>query len=278
MATIHTTANNPVVVAKQLATIDQIAPARIGLNIVAGWNKPEYEALGLELPATHEERYAYAQEWFDVVQSLWTKTESFDFEGKFWKLKNTLSEPRPSRRPTIFNAAGSGEGRGFAVKNADLLFTPAIDLEKSKKEIEELKAKAKEVGREVGVLTFAFVVCRPTEQEAKDYLHYIADENADWEAVDNLMALQFAHAQSFPHELLKTIRNRMAASHGGFPLIGTPRQVADGILSLHAAGFGGTTLGFVDYVKEFPYFRDEVLPLLQEAGIRRKVVDGFGYV
>ena len=53
-ATIHTAANHPVVVAKQLATIDQISGGRIGLNIVAGWNKPEYEALGLTLPDDHE--------------------------------------------------------------------------------------------------------------------------------------------------------------------------------------------------------------------------------
>ena len=64
------------------------------------------------------------------------------------------------------------------------------------------------------------------------------------------------------------IRDRMAAGHGGFPLVGTPEQVAEGILSLHRAGFGGTTLSFIDYVKEFPYFRDAVLPRLEAAGIR----------
>ena len=67
-ATTHTAANHPVVVAKQLATIDQISGGRIGLNIVAGWNKPEYEALGLTLPDDHETRYGYAQEWFDIVK------------------------------------------------------------------------------------------------------------------------------------------------------------------------------------------------------------------
>ena len=59
-ATIHTAANHPVVVAKQIATMDQIGAGRAGLNIVAGWNKPEYEALGLTLPDDHESRYGYA--------------------------------------------------------------------------------------------------------------------------------------------------------------------------------------------------------------------------
>jgi alkanesulfonate monooxygenase SsuD/methylene tetrahydromethanopterin reductase-like flavin-dependent oxidoreductase (luciferase family) len=44
--------------------------------------------------------------------------------------------------------------------------------------------------------------------------------------------------------------------------------VADGICALHEAGFRGTTLSFVDYVEEFPYFRDNVLPILHARGIR----------
>lgn len=227
ISTIHTTANNPVVVAKQIATIEQISKGRGGLNIVAGWNKPEYEALGLDLPATHEERYGYAQEWFDIVKKLWTSKEAFDWDGKFWKLKTVLGEPQLARPVPILNAAGSGEGRAFALRNADLLFTPAVDLSRSVKEIAELKAQGKEAGKEVGVLTFTHVVCRPTEEEAKAFFKYFCEENSDTQAVENLVALQFAHAQSFPHDLLAQIKVRMAAGHGGYLLVGTPRQVAD---------------------------------------------------
>lgn len=227
IATVHTAANNPVVTAKQMATIDKISGGRGGLNIVAGWNKPEYEALGLDLPATHEERYAYAQEWFDIVRKLWTSTEPFDWHGRFWQLKNVLAEPLLARPMPILNAAGSGEGRAFALRNADCLFTPAVDLARSAGEIAELRAQGREVGREVGVLTFTHVVCRPTEDEAKAFFRYFCEDNADTEAVENLVALQFAHAQSFPHDLLAKIKQRMAAGHGGYLLIGTPRQVAD---------------------------------------------------
>jgi len=270
-ATIHTAANHPAVVAKQLATIDQISGGRIGLNIVAGWNQPEYEALGLHLPAGHEERYGYAQEWFDVVKALWQRTEAFDWEGKHFQLKNILGDPRPTTRVPILNAAGSGQGRAFAARNADFLFTPAIDLSRSGEEVAALKQQGADAGRSVGVLTFAHVVCRPTEKEAQDYLQHFGRDNADWDAVDNLVRLQFAHAQSFPHDLLALIRDRMAAGHGGYPLVGTPEQVAEGILALHKAGFNGTTLSFVDYAEEFPYFRDYVLPILESEGIRRAV-------
>jgi FMNH2-dependent dimethyl sulfone monooxygenase len=268
-ATIHTAANNPVVAAKQIATIDQLGQGRAGLNVVAGWNKPEYEALGLVLPDDHETRYAYAQEWFDIVTKLWTETDAFDWDGKFFNLKRVKGDPRPyNARPPIINAAGSPLGREFATRNANFLFTPAIDLARSKDEIVELKTQATQQGRKVEVLTFSHVVCRPTEAEALAYLEHTGKTNADWPAVDNLVRLQFAHAQSFPHDLLALIRDRMAAGHGGFPLIGTPLQVADGISALAEAGFAGTTLSFVDYVAEFPYFRDEVLPILAERGLR----------
>ena len=269
-ATVHAAANHPVVVAKQLATIDAISGGRVGLNIVAGWNKPEYEALGLSLPDDHETRYAYAQEWFDVVRALWERDAAFDWNGRFFQLKNVLGDPRPSTPVPILNAAGSPQGREFAVRNADFLFTPAIDLSRSGEEVAALKAQGVAAGRAVDVLTFAHVVCRPTEKEAQDYLAHTGKTHADWEAVDNLVRLQFAHAQSFPHDLLALIRDRMAAGHGGYPLTGTPEQVAEGILAIHKAGFRGMTLSFVDYAEEFPFFRDAVLPILEAEGIRPK--------
>jgi alkanesulfonate monooxygenase SsuD/methylene tetrahydromethanopterin reductase-like flavin-dependent oxidoreductase (luciferase family) len=99
--------------------------------------------------------------------------------------------------PTVLNAAGSGEGRDFATTNADLIFTIVFDPQKSKGEIEGLRARARGNGREVAVLTTVYVVCRPTEQEAKDYYAYYVDQNADWERTDRLMSGIIAHSKTF---------------------------------------------------------------------------------
>src|SRR5882724_1665790 len=48
-ATVHTAFIHPLVAAKQLATADQLSHGRLGLNVVAGWNKPEYDAFGIDL-------------------------------------------------------------------------------------------------------------------------------------------------------------------------------------------------------------------------------------
>ena len=61
----------------------------------------------------------------------------------------------------------------------------------------------------------------------------------------------------------------MAAGHGGFPLVGTPDTIADLLEKLSETGIAGTTLAFVDYAKEFPYFRQEVLPRLEAKGLRQ---------
>lgn len=272
-ATIHTAFNHPVVTAKQLATIDRLGKGRAGLNIVCGWNRPEYEALGQTLPDDHETRYAQGQEWFSIMRKLWEEEAPFDWAGQFYNLKQVFSNPKPVRNGLpIVNAAGSKEGREFAVKNADFLFTSAVNLETSAKEITALKDQGKTHGKDLDVLTFSYVVCRPTRKEAEEYHHYYAQEMADWKTTDRQIEILFANAKSFPPEMLQMLRNRMAAGHGGFPLVGSPDDVADGLESLAKAGFSGTTLCFVDYLKEFPYFRDEVLPRLEARGVRKPVV------
>lgn len=268
-ATVHTAFMHPVIAAKQLATADQLGHGRLGLNVVAGWNKPEYEAFGIPLPEKHSERYALAQEWFDAVQKIWTHDGPFDWDGVYYHMKGVYGLPRPyDGTPPIMNAAGSGEGREFAIRNADYLFAISVDLGQSKAEVADIKAKAAKLGRNTGVFTLCHVVCRPTKKEAEDYYRYYSEENADWGAVDNLMRLQGLHAQSFPAEALRTMRGRFAAGHGTYPLVGDPDTVADELAKVSEAGFAGTTVSFVDYVKEFPYFRDEVLPRLERKGLR----------
>jgi len=270
-ATVHTAFIHPVVAAKQLATADQLGEGRLGLNVVAGWNKPEYDAFGINLPEKHTDRYALAQEWFDVVTRIWNHQGPFDWDGQFFHLKNVYGFPRPfDGRPPVMNAAGSGEGRNFAARNADFLFAISIDLDKSKTEVYEIKQSARAMDRTTGVFTLCHVVCRPSQKEAEDYYQYYSQENADWGAVDNLMNLQGLHAQSFPPEALRTMRGRFAGGHGTYPLIGDPDTIVNELERIPASGFVGTTLSFVDYAEEFPYFRDEVIPRLEKKGLREK--------
>jgi len=154
------------------------------------------------------------------------------------------------------------------VRNADYLFMIAVDLDQSKAEVAAIHAQARAAGRNTGAFTLAHVVCRPTVREAEEYYRWYSEENADWGAVDNLMALQGLHAQSFPTEALRTMRGRFAAGHGTYPLVGDPDTIAAELARVSAAGFAGTTLSFVDYVRELPFFLTEVVPRLEHMGLR----------
>ena len=79
----------------------------------------------------------------------------------------------------------------------------------------------------------------------------------------------------------KTHRNRktggscsacgFAGGHGGYPIIGSPEDdVAANSFNSSWIGFAGTTLTFVNFLAEFPYFADEVLPRLERAGLRQR--------
>jgi alkanesulfonate monooxygenase SsuD/methylene tetrahydromethanopterin reductase-like flavin-dependent oxidoreductase (luciferase family) len=270
-ATIHTAFNHPVVAAKAMATVDQIGRGRAGLNIVAGWNKPEYDAMGLDLPQGHDDRYAFAQEWWDVVRRLWTEDGRYDIDGRFWNLRGVESSPKPyDGLLPILNAGSSAQGRDFAARNSNVVFTIVAGPEDGAEVVSGVKrAAADQYGRQVGVFTPAHCVCRATRDEAEEFHRWYAEENADWDAVDNLMALQGLHAQSFTPEMLELFRGRFAAGHGTCPLIGSPDDVAAEIKRYHDAGFDGMTVSFVDYVGELEYFAAEVMPRLERMGVRR---------
>jgi FMNH2-dependent dimethyl sulfone monooxygenase len=65
------------------------------------------------------------------------------------------------------------------------------------------------------------------------------------------------------------MKERLIAGIGTFPLIGDPDTVASTFKTLHDAGIDGMAIGFIDYIAELPFFRDEVLPRLVRHGVRQ---------
>ena len=269
-STVHTAFTHPLVAAKQFATADQIGNGRAGINIVAGWNKTEFDAFGIELPLGHDDRYERAQEWWDVINKVWSTAGRFDHAGKFFKLKGVEGMPKPVHgRIPVINAGSSEQGRDYAAKNADFIFTVVDNPTDGAEVVKSISDNAKnKYQRKSGVLTLGHVVCRPTNSQVDEFIDYYANKNADWVAVDNMMALMGQYAKSFTPEMLATYRTRFAAGDGSCPLTGTPDEVADRIYQFAKAGFSGMTIAFFDYTKELPYFAQEVLPRLVSKGIR----------
>lgn len=266
MATVHVPMVHPVFAAKALATMDQVSHGRAGLNIVCGWNPEEFAMFGLPMI---EDRYAQGLEWFEIVSRI-LAGETFDFDGAFYKLRNVSGRPGPVQtpRPITLNAAFSPPGRDFAARAADFLFTTFTEIEKGREPLADMAKRGAEQGRDVGVFTTCHVVCRPTQTEAEDYYTLYADTMQDTASVDHYMGQKEKFSGSHDADAYRLHRKRFAGGAGTYPLVGTPEHIAAEMVRMHAIGFAGTTVSFVNFRDELPYFIDAVLPLLREAGLR----------
>src|SRR5262252_8868686 len=148
--TVHAPLFHPLIAAKEFVTADHIGEGRFGLNLVAGWNEGEFEMFGVA-QRDHEARYAFAQEWVDVVKRAWAEPGEFSFEGEFFRLAGVRAKPKPhgGTRPIIMNAGSSGTGQGFALRNCDAFFTATSA---SRKSLEGTAARVAEVKRAAGRL------------------------------------------------------------------------------------------------------------------------------
>jgi len=272
-ATVHAPLVHPVFAAKQFVTADQLSHGRFGLNLVCGWNGDEFDMFGVT-QRDHEGRYAHGAEWLTAIKRMWSEREPFDFDGEYFQLRRVEAEPKPydGTQPIVMNAGASPRGRQFALAHADMLFRGWISLEENRADNAAAHAAAAAAGREIGVYTSGYAICRPTRKEALEFEHYVADENGDWDAIDHMIELSTAGHDSRPPDLTSPAfqqrRRRIAIGHGGCPIVGDPDDCAAALAQLHDAGFAGFAFSFVNYLTEFPYFRDEVLPRLERLGLR----------
>ena len=269
--TVHAPLFNPIIAAKEIVTADHIGGGRFGLNLVVGWNEGEFEMFGVE-QREHEGRYEFAQEWLDVIKMIWSPREDFDFEGRYLRLKGIRGKPKPvgGTRPLIMNAGASPTGRAFAVKNCDAFFMQAsrVSIEETAENIQKAKDLGRQHGQDIGVYSVGVVTCRRTTKEAEDYYNHVIIENADFSAIDRILAMKDITPQSKGPEEFNRQRRFYANGMGGLPLIGDADHVAKSLADLSNAGLTGIGISFINYLDELPFFRDEVLPRLERLGVR----------
>jgi len=141
-------------------------------------------------------------------------------------------------------------------------------LEGAAKQIAHLKTLARSHGRESRIWIHVYVVCRETEKEAQDYLHYYVYEKGDWEAAGNLLRIFGMQTETLDNKTLESHKAHFIAGHGGYPLVGTAEQIVDELGKLADIGVDGCLISWVDYKNELRQWIDEVLPLTEQAGLR----------
>jgi len=271
IVTLHLPMVHPTLAAKAIATIDHISNGRGGINAVMGWYKAEMGMFGLS-PHTPEDRYVYGAEWLEIVQRLWSESEPFDHDGRYFQLKSCIGNPKPIQaRPPIISAAMSPVGVRFATQKADFTFASFQGYDKLREHSRNLRAVAAEVGNPgVGLVCVSLVICRETEAEAKRFHQHLRD-NADIVAARNLSIQSGVDVDAVPRERQEEFLRDMAMSPGNVTLVGTPEQIAAQIAELRACGVDALFVGFHDYLEEMPQFGERVMPLLEQMGVRLPV-------
>nr|BFE97488.1 hypothetical protein GCM10020185_80240 [Pseudomonas brassicacearum subsp. brassicacearum] len=104
----------PSVLAKQVATIDHLTGGRVAVNIVSGWFKGEFTAIG-EPWLEHDERYRRSEEFITALKGIWT-TDNFTLRGDFYRFHDYTLKPKttaaaPGDFPGRQLAGGTGHGR-----------------------------------------------------------------------------------------------------------------------------------------------------------------------
>lgn len=271
LATVHAPLVHPVAAAKQAATVDHISGGRFVLNLVCGWFRNEFEMFGAEWRA-HDRRYDYAAEWLSLARRLWTDRDEFDFSGDFFQGKALWSEPKPLQGAAlpVMNAGSSPVGQRFSAENCDMNFVMLRqkDDASDRAQIANLKRMAVDCGRRSQCWIHGYAVVRATEAEAQRALERYVVDFGDDIAVGNMLSLFGMESDTLDADVLDAFRFHFKAGHGGYPLVGTPESVVADLVRLADMGVDGVLLSWLDYLEEGAQWVEDVLPLMESAGLR----------
>jgi FMN-dependent oxidoreductase (nitrilotriacetate monooxygenase family) len=166
-ATASTTYGEPYHTARAFASIDHLSHGRAAWNIVTTSYARTANNFSKSHPE-HDERYAVAEEFVDVVRGLWdswdddafpkdkengvyadpNKVHVLNHAGKYYSVQGPLNIPRsPQGHPVLIQAGSSGPGQDLAARIADIVFTAQQSLAEAQAFYASLKDRVVKAGR-----------------------------------------------------------------------------------------------------------------------------------
>ncbi len=160
--------HHPVSLAKQLASIDQVARGRLIVGIGAGYLEPEFAAMGVGL----DERGGRMDEHLDAMRALWTMREP-EFHGRYVDFAGIDAFPRPTTAggPPIVVGGVSTPARRRAVMKADGWYVFNANRERAREAIDAIRADLDRYERpaELGPLELTITPAGRFDAEAADF-------------------------------------------------------------------------------------------------------------
>ena len=257
----------PAIVARMAVTIDSIAPGRFGVNLITGWQRPEYSQMGLWPGDEHfARRYEHLSEYAQILHELWSTGKS-DLKGDFFQMEDCRVSPQPQQGIKVVCAGQSQAGLEFMAKHADYNFciVPGRNTPKAvAAQTARIQAATAGTGREVGALVLCMVIAAETDEEAAArWEHYRA--GADVEAIA-WMANQAAADKSSGSD--SNVR-AYALPEGAInlnigTLIGSYASVARMLDEMaEIPGVAGAMLTFDDFLEGLDVFGQKIQPLMK---------------
>lgn len=333
IATGSSTYTEPFNLARQFASIDHISNGRAGWNIVTSWMAAAARNFGDTGQLSHAERYVLAEEHVQIVKALWDswaddaivddrdnaiyantdRIRPIDFKGEHFNVAGPLNLPRgPQGRPVLVQAGSSEDGRDFAARHAEAVFTAHIEKATAQAFYADMKKRVAAEGRrpdQVLILPGLCPTIASSEAEAKRLLLEFS-EYADVDIAVRYLGTwfgghDFSHlpldktltTQDFPDlsdvetsksrtamvlnliqredMTLRELLARFAHIGGHYLFAGTPEQVADLIEDWFTDGAAdGFNLMPPLLPAMLDVFVDEVVPILQARGLFRTAYEG----
>ncbi|CAL9568295.1 Nitrilotriacetate monooxygenase component A [Streptomyces sp. enrichment culture] len=330
IATASTTFNEPYHLARKFASLDHISGGRAGWNIVTSGTADEARNFGREEHPEHRLRYERAAEFLEVATRLWDSWEDgavvLDKErgvyadtdrihpaahrGEHFGVAGPLNVPRPPQgHPLLVQAGSSEDGREFAARYAEAVFTAQQTLADAQAFYRDLKSRAARYGRsgdDIVVLPGIAPVIGSTEAEAKALERELTDLQVPEYGLAQLSGMLGVDLAGLPLDgplpdlpeerdingnksrftlvaelarredlTLRELIARLGAGRGHRVYAGTPEQIAD---QLEEWFTGGAADGFNIMAPVLPTgltdFVDHVVPELQRRGLFRTAYEG----
>ena len=331
IATVSSTYNEPYNLARRLASVDHVSGGRAGWNIVTSATPQEAANFGLDNRLDHSSRYARADEFLDVAKALWDSWETdavlgdkpsgrysdlsrlhtIDHHGDHFTVAGPLNVERPPQgHPLLVQAGSSEDGKSFAARHAEAIFTAHQTYERAADFYGDIKARTKAAGRDPdGVLVLPGIVpiIGSTEREAHELARQLDElrvpEYGLWQLANILetdtsafeldkalpdfvlsrphlegaesradLIIELAQRESLT---VREILSRPGGGRGHFTFTGTPDQIVDTIVAWFE---GGAADGFNIMAAALPSgletFIDHVLPVLRRKGLFREEYTG----
>jgi FMN-dependent oxidoreductase (nitrilotriacetate monooxygenase family) len=283
IATASTTFEQPYLIARRFASLDHISGGRAGWNVVTTSNPDAALNFGLEEHMEHDERYARAREFVDVVTGLWDSWADDAFErdvesgiyfdpeklhvlnhkGRYLQVRGPLNIARPVQGwPVIVQAGASEAGRQLAAETAEVVFAAGGRLPDAQAFYADVKGRMEALGRNrdhLKILPGAFVVVGETVDEAREKRARL-DSLVHYQSAIASLSIALGHDASVfdPDAPLpeipesnasKTSRDRVVAMAKRENL--TVRQLAQRLGGYSGLAFVGTPKTIADSMEEW---------------------------